>query len=249
MKGKGPSDFVRPSAVALYTFAEDTVYYILDTNLNLIKEFDSEGNIKGAWSHTSLPFSNWHNQLVVTQKHIYWPTQHIEDHVLVKAQIDGKVVGNTIDRIIPLGKQPYTYNKIVFDVSKDEGNITFAYKGLPLIFYHSKNLKIAINLLPNTEIENINTPLEIMPENKRVTVKSLVRSVYLLEENRLLVNYKSKIIVLRTDGSKGRIFSLYSDIKNSSVKFHKMIKIDRTIFVINIFSGEIYRFEIDKIKV
>ena len=244
-KGKGPGDFMNPAAISRFITTEDTLYYVLDTGLNLLKKINSSGDIKEAWGHTSLPHSSWLNQLSITKKHVFWATQHIKENVLIKAQLDGKVVGRTIDRLIPLGKQPYTYNSIVFDISMDETEMVFAYSGLPIIFYHNKETKTAINLQPKKEIEDLNTPLEIMSENERVTVENLVRAVYLLSDDKLLVNYNSKIITLRTDGSRGRVNSLVAN--GEVVKFHKMIKVETYLFMINLFSGEIYRLELNKI--
>ena len=243
LKGRGPAEFIHPAAVTSNYINGETHHFIHDTGLNLIKSV-KHGTTLEAWGNTGLLTSNWTAQLTVSNNYLYWPTSLHEDFLLIKSDYDGNIQDRLISRLLPIGKHPITYNDIVFDISPNDHEIAFAYSGIPVIFYRNLADTYAINLMPSTEIKEINTPLDGSKKYEKRGIKMLVRNIF-LHSNVILTTYKQYLIAIKKESFETKVFYLQSG--KDQATFHKVIKAGKYLFFVNLFNGKIYTYPLDEI--
>jgi len=246
-RGKGPDEVFRPASI--YVSKSNNAkpdIYVLDTGTKSLIRFNQLGEEKNRMIHKSIDRNFFNNWLIVSDKNIsYWPTYNLDKHVVVGIDSTGKLVESLVSRIIPRGYQPMTYNGTVFDLKGSGLQKAYAYKGIPVLFTETQTDKYLINFLPETDIDEINTPLKNISENKKVTVKSLVKDLYYWKDY-LFVLFKNKLIVASQDGKYVKGYHLKSET-DDKIGFHKMVLTDTKLFVINRSILQVYTIELRKI--
>lgn len=240
--GRGPNEVARPSAMYVLKNPKEgkPLVYVIDPGLKSVIVFDGTGQEQGRIYHKTIDRSYFANWVVVPGANkLIWPTYSLKNHLLVEVDSTGKVRQTMLDRLIPIGHQPETYNSIIYDVERDGTTYAFSYRGLPLVFWGHGTQKRLINLLPETPLEEINVPLDPRPENTVFTVKNLVKDLYFFHDKIFLL-FKNYLLIISPDDDQIKGYRIL-DGNDEAFGIHKMALAGDELFFINESTLKIYR--------
>lgn len=238
--GRGPSEIIRPYAMNVLFTINDTTIYILDGESKSILGVDKSGVVKKRVYSRSIENRLMESDFKAVQKNsLLYPNYSEEHYALSEYDSLGNFKKGLVERIIPIGKQPITYNDVVFDLRPKENLFAYAYQGLPLVFVENPGLGFLLNLQPGKEISKINTPLEIKNEEAALSVKKLIRAVS-IEQNQLMVGYQSELVIVPFDRTQPIHWYDLIDENGEPVAFHFMEITQNHLFLINGYRGIIY---------
>lgn len=244
-RGRGPSETSKPSAMVTLKEKNKVHTYVVDPAQKSVLVFDRAGNEVQRITHETIDrsqFSNW--MIALNNNRLVWPTYSLKEHVVVEADTNGTVRRSFIDRLIPMGSQPATHNAVVYDADAS-GNEFYAYRGLPVLFLKNADKKIIINLLPNSSLESINVPLEVLPGHNQVSVKMLIKDIYSYE-NEIFIHFRNKLVVTNPNGSRVEGFAIV-DRSNQVITPQKIVLAGDSLFFIDRFNLKIYKLPVDNI--
>lgn len=247
-KGRGPSEVIRPVSLAKILNNNEETIYIIDTDQQMIMVSDLNGNEKSRYHLKDLPNSFGGNKLtILSENDLFWPT-HRKDFVLSKRDTLGNVAENFVERLIPSGYQPIMHNNIAYDIIFGEGKLIFlyAYQGIPIIMAKIGENQIMINLEPNSDLESLNTPLELRPLNEQITVSVLIREVF-FKEDTIWVAYKSNLYEIPLDMNTEIIIHTFLDPEGKQVMYQSLIEADSNIFLANYRNAKIHKTSLSNI--
>ncbi|WP_103665638.1 6-bladed beta-propeller [Gracilimonas amylolytica] len=241
-KGRGPSEVIRPVSLGKTLNKNEETIYIIDTDQQMILVSDLNGNEKSRYHLKDLPNSFGGNKLtVLNENEFLWPTYR-QDFVLSKRDSLGNVTENLIQRIVPSGYQPSMHNNIAYDMTDGEAGLIllYAYQGIPMIMAKIGDDKIMINLEPDSDLESLNTSLELLPLNEPVTVSVLIREVF-FSKNTIWVAYKTNLYEIPLDMNSEIIIHTFVDNKGEQVVYQPLFNTGSNIFLVNFNSARIYK--------
>lgn len=192
----------------------------------------------------------FNNRLIANQDNSFIvPLMNHKRHVLGVIDQNGNLVDSFVNRIVPLGYQPVTHNRVYYDIEFGNKIIVYAYHGLPLIFLKGldeANKKV-FDFRPDLELRDYNISLTPIPMEERVSVKSIVRDLF-INGNKIYFRLENEIIILNYEkGFVEYVISLV-DEEGYPMIFQQMIYSNGTFFLINRFTSDIYHFTEDNIS-
>lgn len=241
-KGRGPSEVIRPVSLGKILNKNEETIYIIDTDQQMIMVSDLNGNEKSRYHLKDLPNSFGGNKLtVLNENEFLWPT-HRQDFVLSKRDSLGNITENLIKRIIPSGYQPSMHNNIAYDFTNNdkESIFLYAYQGIPIVMAKIGEDRIMINLEPNSDLESLNTSLELLPLNEPVTVSVLIREVF-FSKNTIWVAYKTNLYEIPLDMNSEITIHTFVDNEGEQVMYQPLFNADSNLFLVNFNSARIYK--------
>lgn len=241
-KGRGPSELIRPVSLGKALNKNEETIYIIDTDQQMIMASDLNGNEKSRYHLKNLPNPFGGNKLtVLNENEFLWPTYR-QDYVLSKRDSLGNVTENLIQRIIPSGYQPSMHNNIAYDITNDEAGLIllYAYQGIPIIMAKIGDDSIMINLEPDSDLELLNTSLELLPLNEPVTVSVLIREVF-FSKNTIWVAYKTNLYEIPLDRNSEITIHTFVDNEGEQVMYQPLFSTGSDIFLVNFNSARIYK--------
>ncbi|HKK25585.1 MAG TPA: hypothetical protein VJ941_08165 [Gracilimonas sp.] len=241
--GKGPQEVLKPFSIDRYIEKEDTLVYVFDGGNKSIIKLNTNGNELGRVYSESITERMMDAQVEILNVNSFiYPNYSTEKYSLIEFDSAGNFKKGWVNRLVPLGKQPVTYNDVAFLVNQDQELFIYSYQGLPLVFVTHGNRKFVLNLEPKVEISSINTPLEFKEENEGLAVKKLIRTISTIDDY-ILVNYLSELILIPFDKNNRIIRYKLIDENGNLLKFHFMEVTQNYIFLINGFKGKMYRLK------
>lgn len=237
--GSGPNQVIRPTALdPIGSKDEKSLVFILDSGRKSIVIFDQEGKETGRISHKSIPagIPTWVRSL--PNNRLAWPTYQSPKHIIAETTSNAARVSYSVPRLIPVGHQPITHNYALYDYNDDLKIEIYAYSGLPILFLQDNGINMMYNLLPYTELEEINTPLDQLPPGTRVTVNHLHKDLF-IDLNKAWILFSDLLVVIDLETFGIRKYTL-TDVNGRSLQFHKMVDGGETLFFINRFTHDFY---------
>ncbi|TYP93622.1 6-bladed beta-propeller protein [Fodinibius salinus] len=246
-RGRGPGETLKPAALYSLDGEDGTLIYTVDPPQKSILIFDKEGNEINRIPQETIDrslFNNW--VIALRSNRLVWPTYNLDNHVIIKADSSGMIQDSSVHRLIPKGHQPATYNATVYDEDPSKNDIFYAYRGIPVLFYKNPNAKKMVNLLPRTNLEDLNTPLNIMPHQEKARVKNIIKDIYSYKD-RLLVHFRNKFLVISKNSWRSRAF-IFVDSSDNKIIPQKIVLAGNDLFLINRFNLKIYKFSLSEIE-
>jgi len=251
-EGRGPGELQQPAGIFYrnkHSEPSDSVW-ILDSGLKSIISFSLNGEEIDRIHNELILSEFFNNRIIANQDNSFIvPLMNHKRHVLGVIDQNGDLVDSFVNRIVPLGYQPVTHNRLYYDIEFDSKKIVYAYHGLPLIFLEgldqvNKNL---FDFRPNIELRDYNISLNPIPMEERVSVKSIVRDLF-IGGNKIYFRLENEIIILNYEtGFVEHTISLV-DEEGFPMIFQQMIYSDGTFFLINRFTSDIFYFTEDDIS-
>jgi len=249
--GHGPGELQQPASIH---FEKDASIFsetalVLDSGLKSILRFTLEGEEIGRISNELILSEFFNNRILAYHNASFLvPLMNHDKHVLGVINQNGDLVDSFVNRIVPLGYQPVTHNRVYFDIEATENKIAYAYHGLPLIFLEGldQNSKIIYDFRPEKELREYNVDLTPLPMQERVSVSSITRDLF-INGNKIYFRLENDIIVFNySTGHVEHVISLVDD-EGFAMIFQQMIYSNGTFFLINRFTSDIYYFTEDHI--
>lgn len=242
-RGKGPDEALEPSKMFRSVIDNDTSVYFIDSSLKDIVKISLTGKEVSRISSKYIPSSLRSNNLHVRNSNsIIFSSYSDEKSIMIEIDSIGNVISESIERLVPIDKQPSTYNDIVFDLNEERDVRVFSYQGLPLVFFEHKNEKSFFNFKPDSEIGDINTPLEFLPISSNASVKNLMRDVD-VDSNNIYANYKN--LILKRSINSFEDFKKYNFVNKAGneIIFHRAEITNNYIFLVNLYYNRIYKVD------
>src|SRR5690606_16403866 len=97
----------------------------------------------------------------------------------------------------------------------------YGYRGLPLIFFESEQKKIAINLLPETKLEEVNTGLALIPLSNpsNTSVQMLIRNIFIIDKDVSFIVYNSSLLKYDLKYNNMKMF-VFKNESGDMLNFH-----------------------------
>lgn len=251
-KGNGPGELQQPAAIHFSgnnSSISDTVL-VLDSGLKSILRFTLKGEEVFRVSNDQILSAFFNNRILNYEKDSYLvPIMNHEKHVLGVISQSGDLVETLINRIVPLGYQPITHNRISYDLESSGNVITYAYHGIPLVFLErmDQNSKIVYDFRPKKELSEYNLDLTPQPNHIRAPVSSITRDLF-INKDKIYFRLENEIVVFNhKNGNVEHVISLVDDEGFPAI-FQQMVYSDGSFFLINRFTSDIYYFTEDDIS-
>lgn len=245
-KGRGPSEVQQPASIFYGnkpSSSSDRVW-VLDSGLKSVIWFSMEGE-EISRIHNEHIMSEFFNNRIIAHPHDSFliPLMNHERHVLGVINQNGKLVDSFINRIVPLGYQPFTHNRVYFDVEFGENKIAYAYHGLPLVFIEGlgQESKVLYDFRPKTELREYNVDLTPIPMQERVSVRSITRDLF-INGNKIFFRLENEIIVFNYEKDHVEHVISLVDEEGFPMIIQQMIYSNGTFFLINRFTSDIFYF-------
>lgn len=243
-RGRGPNELQYPASIyySSHNQAESNSVWVLDSGLKSILQFSiDEGEIRRIQSKEILTEFYGTKILAYKENAFLVPLTDQQDQILGVINQNGEIIGGYVNRIVPLGYQPFTHNRVYFDIEPVSNQLVYAYHGLPLIFLEglAKENKRVYDFRPETELSEYNTELTPLPASESIAVSSITMDlfasgskIYFMLENQLIVfNHES--------GELEKVITL-TDHEGIEMIFQQMVYSDGVFFLINRFTSDIY---------
>jgi len=250
--GHGPGELQQPASIHFgnnTSIFSDTVL-VLDSGLKSILLFTLEGDEISRINNELILSEFFNNRILAFRNDSFLvPLMNHDKHVLGIIDQNGDLVDSFVNRIVPLGYQPVTHNRVYFDIETTENKIVYAYHGLPLIFLEGldHNSKIIFDFRPEKELREYNVELTPQPRNVRAPVNSITRDLF-INKNKIFFRLENEIIVYNYEyGTVEHVITLV-DEEGFPMIFQQMIYSDGTFFLINRFTSDIFYFTDDNIS-
>ena len=246
-KGRGPNETIRPSTMNILEDEDELFVYIMDPELKSVIVTDTSGNEVKRISSKTIDRNIFENWIIPLDKNRFlWPTYINDEHLIVEVDSNGDVSKSYVKRLIRRGYQPMTHNSVVMAIDNEVENKIFAYRGLPIIFSEIGNKKFMINLLPETPIENINTGLSELPNEERISVKHLIKALY-LNKGKLLIHFQNYLLTTFPDGKQVHAYVLVDGLGERIIP-QKTVFTGERLFFIDRFSLRIFSLSLDSLS-
>jgi len=247
-KGKGPQEFLRPTAMSVFRSGSgENFIYIMDSHLKFISQIEVSGKERNRFYIKDIPNALASKKFTVWDENTFvWPN-HKKEFVLAEWDTSGIQKRKMVQAIIPKGYHPTMHNNVTYTFNK-LGELYYCYQGLPLIFTKTQQKEYVINLLPDKEIEQLNTSLKLRPLSEQVTVKGLCRNIF-IAPNRIVVNYLNELYVIPDSKDKSIIKYTVFDANNTKINFTFSFRADDNLYLANSRKGIIYKININKLQV
>jgi len=241
-RGKGPNETIQPYSMGKYQGENETLIFILDAEQKAIIVLDKAGNEKFRSYNENVEHRLMEADIkVLNPTRLMFPTYNLNNYALAEFDSKGNFKKGLIPRLIPYGFQPMAYNDLTFDYSPNDNLLVYAYKGLPLIFLDKADKKTVLNLKPTKKLENLNVPLDTKPENASISVKMLVRNIF-IEHSEILVTYLNHILEISIKGNLTVRKNIFSDQKSGKqITFHFAKNTEDFLFLIDGYRNNIYK--------
>lgn len=246
-KGRGPGELQQPASIFYdnhHSLSTDKVS-ILDTGLKSIVQYTFTGEEVKRIQNEHILSEFFGNRLLAFQEDAFLvPLMNHERHLLGTINQNGDLVDSFVNRLVPLGYQPVTHNRVYFDVEFSQMTIAYAYHGLPLIFLESldRENKTIYDFRPEMKLSEYNADLTPLPMQEMVSVRSITKDLF-INENEIYFRLENEIIVFNhEEGYVDKVISLVDE------EGFPMIFSDGTFFLINRFTSDIYYFEEENIQ-
>ncbi len=240
--GRGPSEFVRPVSMAMNKTSGSKDVYVLDDGQKMIAKVSLDGVELQRFFFKEMPYMFNGNKLsVLGDNEFMWPTFN-QDYALSSRDTLDQILANRVKLVIPRGYNPIVHNNLEYDI-KDTAFL-YAYQGIPLIFVAIDNQRIVINLEPDKNLEEVGTPITLLPAtDSSVSVQFLIRGVALFDDHILVIS-KISLYRIPLDRSKSITVSSFIDETGQKVAFHPAYFTGQSLFMANYQSGKIYRLRL-----
>jgi hypothetical protein len=241
--GKGPKESLTPVFAQKTNLNRKTAFNIYDVEQKMIINLDEDGSEIGRIYSQYLPNRGFISKFKYVSKNSFlWTNLRFEEFVLFEWDSLGNTKKGIVPRLIPIGYQPVTHNDVIFDYSISSDILSFSYAGLPLIFIKklsTQSEQFVINLEPDKTLRDLNTPLDPKPQQEQIQVSILVRSI-IIRDN-IYIAYQNKILILPLKKGKKIQNITPVDKNNESISFHFMEITDNHLFLVNHFTGKVYK--------
>lgn len=237
--GEGPREFNAPLLIDVNK--EENLISVLDTKLKFVSIFDVEGNEVLRFTIKSIPPSFQVNDFkYISSNNFILPTLQEEDYLIFSYDSLGNKGDGYIDRMVPIGMQPLNYNSVYFDFK--DSVLTYAYDGIPLIFIKKNMLFSVLNLLPESQLDDINVPLEFKPLTESVSVRKIIKGIFLHEDS-IYVFFADHFFLIpqNLNGQIKKIY-LYDSEKKVPIYFHDVEFSNNNFYMINRYHSTIHKF-------
>lgn len=241
-KGSGPGELQTPASIHYYKSHDEDSIWILDPGLQSIIQYSAgSGEEKRIYIDQMLVEFFNNRAVLLTDNRFIIPLMNHEDHVLGVFNRDGELNKTMVNRIVPIGYQPVTHNRIFFDLDTDK--IVYAYHGLPLVFLKDLNgdSKKVYDFKPGIKPEEYNTGLSPRPMSERVSVKSILRDIFIIGD-RISFRLENEIVLFNTDTKQVEKVISLKDENGEPLIIQQMIYSEGTYFLIDRLSSGIYYF-------
>lgn len=240
--GRGPSEFVRPVSMSMDQKSGSSDVYILDEGQHLVAKVTSDGVEKRRYFFKVMPFSFNGNKLtVLSDNEFMWPTFNQENALSSRDTLD-QIVTNKVKPVIPIGYSPLVHNNLLYEIT--DKAFLYAYQGVPLIFVTIEDQKFAINLEPDKDLEEVGTPLTLLPAtDTSVSVSGLIRGV-MLHEDHIWVVYKLDLYRIPLDRKKPITVNAFVNENGEKVAFHPVYFTGQSLYMANNQTGMVYRMRL-----
>jgi len=251
-KGGGPGELQHPASI-YYNNDNPSLadgIWVLDSGIKGIIRFSHDGQEVRRFLSEHILSEFFGNRLLVSHENTFIvPLMNHEKHVLGIIDQNGDLIDSFVDRIVPIGYQPVTHNRVQFDFDSNRNLLAYAYIGMPLIFLErpAQNGKAVYNFWPERELKEFNLDLTPLPKNIRASVSWVSRDLF-IDKNEIYFRLQNEIVIL--DFESGRVEHVISLVDNDgfSMVFQQMIYSDGIFFLVNRFSSDIYYFRRDGIS-
>ncbi|MGF1670284.1 MAG: 6-bladed beta-propeller [Balneolaceae bacterium] len=245
-KGGGPGELQQPASI-FYDEANPSVsnrVWVLDSGLKGIIQFSGNGQeISRIQNEYILP-EFFGNRLIVLQNDTFLvPLMNHEKHVLGVIDLNGDLIDSFVNRIVPLGYQPSTHNRVHFDVESGKKKLAYAYHGLPLVFLEGidRESKVIYDFRPHQELTEYNIDLTPKPKHERAPVQSVIRDLF-INENDIYFRLENDIIIFNYETDRVEYVISMVDKDGYPMVFQQMIYSNGIFFLINRFNSDIHYF-------
>lgn len=251
-KGHGPGELQQPATIhfskSKSTLADKVL--VLDSGLKSILQFTLDGYEIDRISNEQFLSEFFNNRLLDLPNDAFLvPLMNHEKHVLGIFDQSGDLVNSFINRIVPIGYQPVTHNRVYFDFETSANTLAYAYHGLPLIFFEGldQTSKRVYDFWPDKELSEYNLDLTPQPSHVRAPISSITRDLF-INKKRIYFRLQNEIVVFNHQhGIVEHVISLIDDEGFPAI-FQQMVYSDETFFLINRFTPDIYYFTEDDIS-
>jgi hypothetical protein len=247
-RGRGPNELLSPALIASSLANNELDIYVLDTDLKSLLVFDRNGAERRRYSNKYIPNAITANNMhIINDNEYIWPSVQNEDYALVKWDSTGTIKEGLIKRIIPQGYQPSSHNSLVFDIHSENDHMVYSFVGLPLLFSEKDNSKKVVNLMPDKELMEFNTPLDFLPFEERISIKRIVRSIH-ISNDKILLSLESELYII--PNSFEETIQIYNFVDNNGeeILYHSLRMTGGKLFLINLYNSKIHTVELDKLN-
>lgn len=240
--GRGPSEFVRPISMTMNPNSGSSDVYILDDRQNMVSRVSSNGVEIRRYFFKEMPFMFHGNKLsVLGENEFVWPTFNQENALSSRDTLD-QIVTNKVKPVITIGYSPLVHNNLVYDIS--DRAFLYAYQGVPLIFVAIDDQKFAINLEPDKDLEEVGTPLTVLPAtDTSVSVSGLIRGL-ILHNDHIWVVYKLDLYRIPLDRKMPITVNAFVNENGEKVAFHPVYFTGQSLYMANNQTGMVYRMRL-----
>ncbi len=245
-KGGGPGEIQQPATI-FFDKANPSLtnsIWVLDSGLKGIIQFSADGQETGRIQNEYILPEFFGNRLIVLQNSTFLvPLLNHKKHVLGVIDQKGDLIDGFVNRIVPLGYQPSTHNRVHFDVESVKNKLAYAYHGLPLILLETpgKNEKVIYNFWPGKKLTDFNIDLSPKPKNERAPVKSVIRDLF-INGNEIYFRLQNEIVIFNYENGQAEHVISLADESGTPMVFQQMIYSDGVFFLVNRFNSDIYSF-------
>jgi hypothetical protein len=182
-RGRGPGELQYPASIyfSSHESAESNSVWVLDSGLKSILQFSADDGEINRIENEKILSVFFGNKLIALLNNTF--LVHLmdhESHILGVINQNGELIGGYVNRIVPLGYQPFTHNRVYFDVESGSNQLVYAYHGLPLIFLEDmdRESKRVFDFRPDVELAEYNVDLTPLPAQERVSVNSVTMDLF-----------------------------------------------------------------------
>jgi len=247
--GRGPNEVEKPSSIIKTNNSYNQFYHIYDVGQKTLIKIDTSGLEHSRFNSSLLGINGLENKIILKENNrILTSSLLYPEYSLIELDSVGNFSKGIVKKIIPDGFQPMTHNNIIFEFSRTNKKLVYAYSGIPIIFINDQKNQIGIDLEPKKQLSEINTLLKKLPQNKQITVKKLIKNILIDEtNNQLIVSYLNDILFIDLEKNKIYLYSFFNRNKEK-IKFHTFKKVGDKIFLINFFTGNIKCISLSALK-
>lgn len=237
--GEGPNEVLRPSSI-FFTGSIDSPIYVMDSGQSCIMIVTSLGFETKRNCSPNIPVTSLSIYLKVPDPNTYlWNTIEHEQYVLAEWDSSGNFKKGLVERLIPVGFQPRTYNNLVYSMDNNRTNFVYAYTGLPLIFVETNGRKALINLLPSQQLHEFNVPLDLRSDNTNIGVKGIIRDIHIIHD-KIYVSLLTSLLVIDLNQKEDTKEYIFKNMEGDEVKFHMFSVTKNNLYIVDRYNKDIY---------
>ncbi|PWN05701.1 6-bladed beta-propeller [Rhodohalobacter mucosus] len=246
-RGRGPNELQYPASIYYSGQNRDTSnsVWILDSGLKSILQFSiDEGEQNRIQSKEILTEFYGTKILALENEAFLVPLTDQQNQILGVINQNGELIDGYVNRIVPLGYQPYTHNRVFFDIEPVSNQLVYAYHGLPLIFiegFDSENKRV-FDFRPETELSDYNVDLTPLPAEESISVSSITMDLF-VNDSRAFFILENQLVVFNHEKEELEKSITLTDHEGIEMIFQQMVYSDGIFFLINRFTSDIYTLD------